>query len=105
MANLEFLATDANDQGNLPRWEIVSAFFWCDFEKYIFLYIFYILLLVQTFLFRFKFEGEKLITLGVGLYQNEDENFLNRIVKSELNKNVQGRHRNSARNSSFSSNS
>ena len=46
---------------------------------------FYILLLVQTFLFRFKFEDEKLITLGVGLHQNEQNNFLNRIVKSELN--------------------
>ena len=73
MATLEFLATDANDQGNFPGWEIVSAFFWCDFKKYyVFLYISYILLLVQTFLFRFKFlKGEKLITLGVGLHQNE----------------------------------
>ena len=105
MAILEFLATYANDQGYFPGWEIVSAFFWCNIEKYIFLYIFYILLLVQTFLFRFKFEDEKLITLGVGLHQNEEDNFLNRIVKSELNKNVQGCHRNSARNSSFSSNS
>ena len=70
-----------------PGWEIViSAFFWYNFEKYIFLYIFYILLLMQTFLFRFKFEREKLITLGVGLHQNEEDNFLNRIVKSELNK-------------------
>ena len=61
---------------------------------------------MQTFLFRFKFEGEKLITLEVGLHQiNEEDNFFNRIVKSELNKIVQGRHRNSARNSSFSSNS
>ena len=68
MAILEFLATDVNDQSNFPEWEIVSTFFWCDFEKYIILYIFYILLLVQTFLFRFKFESEKLITLGVGLY-------------------------------------
>ena len=41
---------------------------------------------MQTFLFRLKFEGEKLITLGVGLHQNEEENFLNRRVKSELNK-------------------
>ena len=57
---------------------------------------------MQTFLFRLKFEGEK---LGVGLHQNEEETFLNRIVKSELNKNVQGRHRSSARNSSFLSNS
>ena len=105
MANLERIPTSPNDRSNFPEWEIVSAFFWCDFEKYIFLYIFSILLLVQTFLFRFKFEGEKLITLGVGLYQNEDENFLNRIVKSELNKNVQGRNKNSARNTSFSSNS
>ena len=47
---------------------------------------FYILLLVQTFLFRFKFEDEKLITLGVGLHQNGENRFLNRIVKSELNK-------------------
>ena len=85
MAILEFLATDANDQGNFPGWEIVSAIFWCDFQKYIILYIFYILLLVQTFLFRFKFEGEKLITLGVGSHQNEEEDFLNRIVKSEPN--------------------
>ena len=61
--------------------------------------------LVQTFLYRFKFESEKLITLGVRLYQNEEENFFNRIVKSELNKIVQERHRNSARKSSFSSNS
>ena len=69
---------------------MISAFFWYNFEKYIFLilYIFYILLLVQTFLFRFKFEREKLITLGVGLHQNEEDNFLNRIVKSELIKNV-----------------
>ena len=70
--------------------------------------ILYILFLVQTFILRFKFKGDKLITLGVGLYilhSNEEEHFLNRIVKSELNKIVQGRHRNSARNSSFSSNS
>ena len=63
---------------------------------------------MQTFLFRFKFESEKLITLGVCLHQNEEDNFFNRIVKSELNKIVQvvqGRHRNSAHNSSFSSNS
>ena len=60
---------------------------------------------MQTFLLRFKFESEKLITLGVRLHQNEEEDFFNRIVKSELNKIVQGRHRNSARNSSFSSNS
>ena len=60
---------------------------------------------MQTFLLRFKFESEKLITLGVRLHQNEEEKFFNRIVKSELNKIVQGRHRNSARNSSFSSNS
>ena len=60
---------------------------------------------MQTFLFRFKFESEKLITLGVRLHQNEEENFFKSIVKSELNKIVQGRHRNSARNSSFSSNS
>ena len=62
---------------------------------------------MQTFLLRFKFESEKLITFGVRLlHQNEEENFFNRIVKSELNKIVQGvgRHRNSARNSSFSSN-
>ena len=39
-----------------------------------------------------------MITLGVGLHSNEEENFLNRIVKSELNKIDQGRHRNSARN-------
>ena len=64
------------------------------------------MILVQTFLFyRFKFESGKLITLGVRLHQNEEEDFSNRIVKSELNKTVQGRHRNSARNSSFSSNS
>ena len=88
MATLGFLASDANNQGNFPGWEIVSAFFWRDFEKYIFLYIFYILLLVQTFLFRLKFEGEKLITFGVGLHQNEEDHFLNGIVKSELNKNV-----------------
>ena len=60
---------------------------------------------MQTFILRFKLKGDKLITLGVGLHSNEEENFLNRIVKSELNKIVQGRHRNSARNSSFSSNS
>ena len=60
---------------------------------------------MQTFILRFKFKGDKLITLGVGLHSNEEENFFNRIVKSELNKIVQGRHRNSARNSSFSSNS
>ena len=51
---------------------------------------------MQTFLFRFKFESEKLITLGVlgvHLHQNEEDNFFNRIVKSELNKIVQGRHR------------
>ena len=62
---------------------------------------------MQTFILRFKFKGDKLITLGVGvqLHSNEEENFLNRIVKSELSKIVQGRHRNSARNSSFSSNS
>ena len=60
---------------------------------------------MQTFLFRLKFEGERLITLGIVLHQNEEENFLNRIVQSGLNKNVQGRHRRSARNSSFSSNS
>ena len=60
---------------------------------------------MQTFLLRFKFESEKLITLaGIRLHQNEEENFFNRIVKSELNKIVQGRHRNSARNSSFLSN-
>ena len=41
---------------------------------------------MQTFLFRLKFEGEKLITLGVVIHQNEEENFLNRRVKSELNK-------------------
>ena len=52
---------------------------------------------MQTFLFRFTFESEKLITLGVCLHQNEEENFFNRIVKSELNKTVQGRHMNSAR--------
>ena len=40
------------------------------------------MILVQTFLFRFKFESEKLITLGVRLHQNEEENFFNRIVKS-----------------------
>ena len=57
---------------------------------------------MQTFLFRFKFESKKLITLGVRLHQNEEENFFNRIVKSELNKIVQGRHMNLARNSSFS---
>ena len=75
----------------------------CDFEKHIILHILYILFLVQTFILRFKFKGDKLITLGVGLHSNEEENFLNRIVKSvksELNKIVQGRHRNSARNSS-----
>ena len=77
----------------------------CDFEKHIMLYILYVLFLVQTFILRFKFKGDKLITLGVGSHLNEEENFLNRIVKSELNKVVQGRHRNSARNSSFSSNS
>ena len=60
---------------------------------------------MQTFLLRFKFESEKLITFWVRLHQNEEENFFNTIVKSELNKIVQGRHRNSARNSSFSSNS
>ena len=52
---------------------------------------------MQTFILRFKFKGDKLITLGVGLHSNEEENFLNRIVKSELYKIVQGRHRNSAR--------
>ena len=46
---------------------------------------------MQTFLFRFKFKSEKLITLGVRLHQNEEENFFNKIVKSELNKIVQGR--------------
>ena len=47
MATLEFLETDANDQiqGYFPGWEIVSAFFWCDFEKYI-------LLLFNTFKFQ-----------------------------------------------------
>ena len=72
---------------------------YCDFEKHIILYILYILFLVQTFILRFKFKGDKLITLGVGLHSNEEENFLNRIAKSELNKIVQGRHRkwNSAR--------
>ena len=74
MAILEFLAADANDQGNFPKREIVSPFFWCEFQRYIILYIFYILLLllVQTFLFRFnfKFEGEKLITLGVDLRES-----------------------------------
>ena len=44
-------------------------------------------------------------SLRVRLHKNEEENFFNRIVKSELNKIVQGRHRNSTRNSSFSSNS
>ena len=59
---------------------------------------------MHNFLFRFKFEDEKLITLGVGLHQNEEENFVNRIVKlkSELNKNFRGRRvtvsSNSARN-------
>ena len=46
---------------------------------------------MQTFILRYKFKGDKLITLGVGLHSNEEENFLNRIVKSELNKIVQGR--------------
>ena len=30
----------------------------------------------------------KLITSGVGLYRNKIENFLKKVVKSELNKNV-----------------
>ena len=37
--------------------------------------------------------------MGVDLYQNEEENFFNRTVKSELDKIAQGRHRNLARNS------
>ena len=59
----------------------LSVFYECDFEKYIFLHIFILLFIVQ-----FKlpcFEGEKLTTLRVGfiVYQYEEENFLNRIVK------------------------
>ena len=52
----------------------------CDFEKHIMLYILYVLFfvfLVQTFILRFKFKGDKLITLGVGSHLNEEENFLN----------------------------
>ena len=45
---------------------------------------------MQTFILRFKFKGDKLITLGVGLHSNEEDNFLNRIVKSELNKPLGG---------------
>ena len=41
--------------------------------------------------FASKFGIEKLqITSGVGLYQNKVENFLKTVMKSELNKNVQG---------------
>ena len=40
----------------------------CDFKKHILLYILNILILVQTFILRFKFKGDKLITLGVGLH-------------------------------------
>ena len=54
--------------------------------------------------FASKFGVEKLITSGVGLYIKL-KNFLKKLVKSELNKKVQGHHKNSARNTSFSSNS
>ena len=37
---------------------------------------------MQTFILRFKFKGDKLITLGVGLHSNEEEKLiLNRIVR------------------------
>ena len=95
MATLEFLATDANDWGNFPEWERSSQLY---FGMQLCIYFVYPAFSpIQTFLFRFKFEGEKLITLGVGLHQNdyEEDNFLKYriIVKSELITNVQGRYR------------
>ena len=47
---------------------------------------------------------EKLINPGVGLHQNKGEEFLKKMVVSELSTNVQESSKTSAQMSSFSSN-